>query len=191
MKIIKYTPSLEGGGPTVDIMPDSALQKSGKPFFVPDFSDRFVFAPTVAVHVCRLGKNIAVKFASRYYDEVGVCLTIEAHDMLERLKSEQKPWVLASGFDGSVIVGDFMPAAGNSDKLQIAVAVDGDEVLKGEVEAVGRQVDAVIEYISRYFTLKIGDYILLDLFPDRFDMAINSHVLATIQGMDSVNIRVK
>ena len=64
--------------PEVYLMGDSSLLKDGKPFFVPDFATRFVAYPTVVARVCRLGKNIARKFASRYYDCFTVGLAVEA-----------------------------------------------------------------------------------------------------------------
>ena len=64
--------------PEVCLMADSSLLKDGKPFFVPDFAPRFVAYPTVVAHVCRLGKNIARKFAPRYYDQLTVGLAVEA-----------------------------------------------------------------------------------------------------------------
>ena len=54
--------------PRVDIIPDSAIIRDGKPFFVPNFSSRWKYEAMVAFRSMRLGKNIAPKFAHRYYD---------------------------------------------------------------------------------------------------------------------------
>ena len=63
MKIIKFRNTGNPEELEIDVIPDSAIQKSGKPFFVPDFASRFQFSAAAAVHVCRLGKNIAQRFA--------------------------------------------------------------------------------------------------------------------------------
>ena len=50
------------GVANVDIIPDSALIKDRKPFFMPDFSTRWTLEVTLAYRVSRLGKNVAEKF---------------------------------------------------------------------------------------------------------------------------------
>ena len=47
---------------------DSSIIQPGKPFFVPDFAPQFVMHPAIALRVNRLGKNVASRFAHRYYD---------------------------------------------------------------------------------------------------------------------------
>ena len=58
--------------PVIFMKPDSAILKDGKPFFVPDFSAEVHYETEVVVRICRLGKNIAPRFAHRYYDAVTV-----------------------------------------------------------------------------------------------------------------------
>lgn len=57
MKIIKFRNTDNPEKLEIDVIPDSAIQKSGKPFFVPDFASRFQFSAAAAVHVCRSGKT--------------------------------------------------------------------------------------------------------------------------------------
>lgn len=109
MKIIKFRNTDNPEKLEIDVIPDSAIQKSGKPFFVPDFASRFQFSAAAAVHVCRLGKNIAQRFANRYYEEAGLCLVFEAKDLLESLNADGKPRALATSFDASHIVGEMTP----------------------------------------------------------------------------------
>ena len=52
--------------PVIFLKPDSALLKDGKPFFLPDFSTDLQYETEVVVHICRLGKCIAPRFAHRY-----------------------------------------------------------------------------------------------------------------------------
>ena len=101
MKIIKFRNTDNPEKLEIDVIPDSAIQKSGKPFFVPDFASRFQFSAAAAVHVCRLGKNIAQRFANRYYEEAGLCLVFEAKDLLDTLNANGKPIAMATSFDAS------------------------------------------------------------------------------------------
>lgn len=192
MKIIKLSGLRDIERTKVDILPDSALQKNGKPFFIPDFSEEFAFKAVIAAHVCRLGKNIAKKFASRYYNEVGLCLAFEAVDLLSDLREKKYPWALATAFDSSVIVGDFYPVDGlNLDNAEISVEIGGQECSGFSVEAVGDLIDTAIEFTSQYFTLKIGDYILLDCGGMPVKACINNHVTANLFGKKSIDIRIK
>ena len=50
MKIIKFRNTDNPEKLEIDVIPDSAIQKSGKPFFVPDFASRFQFSAAAAVH---------------------------------------------------------------------------------------------------------------------------------------------
>ena len=70
--------------PIIFFKPETALLKDGKPFFLPQFSDRIEYETELVFHISRLGKNIASKFAHRYYDSVTV--GIEA----SRSKGERK-----------------------------------------------------------------------------------------------------
>ena len=58
--------------PVIFMKPDSAILKDGKPFFIPDFSKEIHYETELVVRINRLGKNIAPRFANRYYDAVTV-----------------------------------------------------------------------------------------------------------------------
>ena len=64
--------SLELSEPTIFMKSDSSLLKDGKPFFIPDFSSEVHYETEIVVRIDRLGKNIAERFAHRYYNEVTV-----------------------------------------------------------------------------------------------------------------------
>ena len=52
-------------------------------------------------------------------------------------------------------------------------------------------IDDAVEYVSRYFTLKIGDCLLFDFNAGEYEPAIGSHITAFINGNKSVAIKVK
>ena len=66
----------ENKEPVIFLKPDSAILKDGKPFFIPDFSNEVHYETEVVVRICRLGKNIAPRFAHRYYDAVTVGIDV-------------------------------------------------------------------------------------------------------------------
>ena len=146
--------------PVLFMKPDTALLKDGKPFFLPPFSERIEYETELVVRISRLGKNIAPRFAHRYYDAVTVGIDFTARDLQARLRAEGSPWEISKGFDGSAVVGDFIPvdeAAGNLQDLHFSLRIDGKEVQRGHTSDMICPVDEMIAYISRFYTLRMGD----------------------------------
>ena len=98
----------ENSEPVIFMKPDSAILKDGKPFFVPDFSHEVHYETEVVVRICRLGKNIAPRFAHRYYDAVTVGIDFTARDLQRKFREAGNPWELCKGFDNSAAIGTFI-----------------------------------------------------------------------------------
>ena len=113
--------------PVIFMKPDSALLKDSKPFFIPDFSQQVDYETELVVRINRLGKNIAPRFASRYYDAVTVGIDFTARDLQRRFREEGKPWELCKGFDSSAAIGDFVPVDRFKDiqNLNFHLDIDG------------------------------------------------------------------
>ena len=99
----------ENKEPVIFLKPDSAILKDGKPFFIPDFSNEVHYETEVVVRICRLGKNIAPRFAHRYYDAVTVGIDFTARDLQRKFREAGNPWELCKGFDNSAAIGTFVP----------------------------------------------------------------------------------
>ncbi len=148
------------GGPVIFLRPDSAILKDGRPFFLPAFSDEVYYGAEVVVRICRLGKHIASRFASRYYDAVTVGIGFTALDLQRKFRKAGNPWDLGRGFDGSAVIGDFVPleqAGGDVQHLGFRLNIDGREVQRGNTADMLFRVDDIIAYVSRFMTLKTGD----------------------------------
>ena len=169
MNYIMHTEELEGRAyvpetPVIFTKADSALLKDGKPFFVPDDMGRIDYEGELVVRICRLGKAIPERFAHRYYDAVTVGLDFTARDMQAKARKEGLPWTICKGFDGSAIIGDWVPLQSlpegertDIQSLHFRLDKNGDPVQQGFTGDMIFSVDALICYLSRYFTLKTGD----------------------------------
>ena len=149
-----------GTEPVIFLKPDSALLKDGKPFFLPDFSADLQYEAEVVVRICRLGKHIAPRFARRYYDAVTVGIDFTARDLQRRFRAGGLPWELSKGFDGSAVVGRFVPleqAGGDVQRLDFRLDIDGREAQRGCTADMLFRVDDILAYVSRFMTLKMGD----------------------------------
>lgn len=147
--------------PVVFMKPDSALLKDSKPFFIPDFCEQIDYETELVVRISRLGKNIATRFAHRYYDAVTVGIDFTARDLQKKLRAGALPWELCKSFDNSAAIGDFVPVDEFADIQRVGfyLNIDGKTVQKGNTQDMLFHIDTLIAYISRFMTLKIGDLI--------------------------------
>lgn len=153
--------TLELTEPTIFMKSDSSLLKDGKPFFIPDFSSEIHYETELVVKIDRLGKNIAERFAHRYYSEATVGIDFTARDLQRRLREQGLPWEICKAFDNSAVIGTFIPLeeAGNVNQLSFHLDMNGKTVQQGNTADMLFSVDQIIAYVSRFFTLKIGDLI--------------------------------
>ncbi len=145
--------------PVIFTKADSALLKDGKPFFIPDWSERVDYEAELVVRICRLGKGIPVRFAHRYYDAVTVGVDFTARDWQEKARAKGLPWEICKGFDGSAVIGQWVEKEKFRDvqALQFHLDINGTTVQQGCTSDMLYKIDELIAYISTYFTLKTGD----------------------------------
>lgn len=153
--------SLELTEPVIFMKSDSSLLKDGKPFFIPDFSSEIEYETEIVVKIDRLGKNIEERFAHRYYNEVTVGIDFTARDLQRRLRQGGMPWELSKAFDNSAAVGEFLPLgeAGDVQALPFHLDINGETVQEGCSADMLFPVDRIVAFVSRFFTLKMGDLI--------------------------------
>lgn len=169
--------------PVIFMKPDSALLKDGKPFFIPDFSEEVHYETELVVRISRLGKNIAPRFAYRYYDAVTVGIDFTARDLQRKFREAGNPWELCKGFDSSAAIGTFVPMEGvdNIQNLNFRLTIDGQEVQRGCTADMLFQIDDIIAYVSRFVTLKIGDLLFTGTPAGVGPVAPGQHLLGYLE----------
>ncbi len=147
--------------PVIFIKPDTAILLKKQPFFIPDFSDDVHHEVEVLVKINKVGKHISKKFAHKYYDQIGLGIDFTARDLQTQLKEKRLPWEKAKSFDGAAVIGNWMPKSNFDDVDNINFSLKKNEsfVQKGNTSHMLYKIDEIIEYVSKYFTLKIGDVI--------------------------------
>jgi len=145
--------------PVVFMKPDSALLKNNKPFYIPDFTQELHYETELIVKFNRLGKNIDSKFSNRYFAEIGLGVDFTARDLQRKLKAEGKPWEISKAFDNSAVIGNFLPVSelGDIQNIQFRLDINGKTVQQGNSADMIFPINELIAYVSRFFTLKIGD----------------------------------
>lgn len=147
--------------PVLFTKPESALVREGKPFFIPDFASRFEYETEVVVRICRMGKDISERFAGRYYNEVSLGIDFTARDLQEEFRANGRPWEICKAFDYSAAISKFIPLSELPplSDLTFSLKVNGEERQMGRAGDMIHSVDKVIAYVSRFFSLRIGDLI--------------------------------
>ena len=103
MKIVGLT--YYAGKESVVLKSDSSLLTNRKPLFVPEGCGELCALPCWVLRVSRLGRSIAPKFATRYYDAVAAGLDFFSADKLRQAQAEGMAWTEAIAFEGSLAVG--------------------------------------------------------------------------------------
>lgn len=147
--------------PIFFLKPESSQLRSNKPFFYPDFSKDIHYEVELIVKISKLGKSIQKKFAPLYYQEIGLGIDFTARDLQDNCKKKGLPWEIAKAFDYSAVVGKFLPLTqiGNAAGICFSLKKNGQTVQEGHSSDMIFDFDTLIEYVSRFFTLKTGDMI--------------------------------
>lgn len=147
--------------PVVFSKPDSALLRNNDPFYLPDFAKEFHHEVELVVRIGRLGKNIEESFAHRYYEELALGVDFTARDLQDELRSKGLPWEKCKAFDGSAVLSGFTPKMRFADvnNINFSLKVNGEVRQQGNTADMINGIDRLIAYVSKYFTLKIGDLI--------------------------------
>lgn len=147
--------------PVVFLKPETALLKDNAPFYYPDFSNDIHFEVEILLKISKQGKNIAEKFAHKYFDQIGIGIDFTARDLQQKAKEKGLPWEIAKGFNGSAPVSRFLPVSHFPalDNINFGLEVDGVLRQKGNTGLMMFNFTRVISYLSMFFTLKKGDII--------------------------------
>jgi 2-keto-4-pentenoate hydratase/2-oxohepta-3-ene-1,7-dioic acid hydratase in catechol pathway len=147
--------------PVIFLKPDSAILLKQHPFMIPPFSNDIHHEIEIIVKINKVGKYIDTKFAHKYYDEISVGIDFTARDLQEKLKAKGLPWEKAKAFDGSAVIGDFIPKTQfeNVDNINFHLTKNDTIVQNSNSALMLHKIDEIIAFASQYFTLKIGDII--------------------------------
>ncbi|WP_417866878.1 fumarylacetoacetate hydrolase family protein [Xanthomarina gelatinilytica] len=179
--------------PVVFLKPDTAVLLKKQPFFIPDFSNDVHHEVEVLVKISKVGKYIDKKFAHKYYNEIGLGIDFTARDLQAKLKEKGLPWEKAKAFDGAAVVGNWMAKEEIMDinNLSFSLEKNGQVVQAGNTSHMLWKIDELIEYISKYFTLKIGDIIFTGTPAGVGSVSANDRLEGFIESKQMFSITVK
>lgn len=179
--------------PVVFIKPDTAILLKKQPFFIPDYSKNIQHEIEVIVKINRVGKYIETKFAHKYYDHIGLGIDFTARDLQQKLKASGLPWEKAKAFDGSAVVGKWAPKSTFESLENLSFSLKKNDVVvqSGNTQQMLWGIDAVIAYVSQFFTLKIGDIIFTGTPAGVGQVQAGDILKGYIENEEFFNIKVK
>lgn len=179
--------------PVVFMKPDTSILLKKQPFFIPDFSDDVHHEVEILVKINRLGKHIDKQFAHKYYDEIGLGIDFTARDVQSELKAKGLPWEKAKAFDGAAVIGNWLPKSTFSDVNDISFSLKKNDkiVQNGNTSHMLWKIDEIIEYVSKYFTLKIGDIIFTGTPAGVSKVEANDTLKGYIEDREMFSIKIK
>ncbi|MBR4855916.1 MAG: fumarylacetoacetate hydrolase family protein [Bacteroidaceae bacterium] len=179
--------------PVVFTKADSALLSGGKPFFIPSYTSQCEYETELVGRISHLGRSISERFAHRYYDEITVGIDFTARDLQKQLCAKGLPWDLCKGFDGSAVVGTFVPVSRfrSIQDLHFHLCINGNTVQQGHTADMLHHVDKLVSYISQFFTLKTGDLIFTGTPAGVGQVHIDDHIEGYLEGEKLLEFNVK
>ena len=147
--------------PLFFLKPETAIQPKGHPFFIPDFSNEIHYEVELVIKIKKTGKHIEKQFAHKYFEEIGLGIDFTARDIQENCKEKGLPWEIAKGFDGSAQISNkFIKKDSFLNKnISFCLKKNNEIVQIGNSKEMIFSFEEIISYVSKFFTLKIGDLI--------------------------------
>ncbi len=179
--------------PIFFLKPETALLRNNKDFYYPDFSKEIHYETEIVVRINRIGKYIEERFAHRYYNEIGIGIDFTARDLQNEHKQKGLPWEIAKAFDHSAPISP-MVDLGQYDDIQdinFSLNINGREVQRGNTRDMIFKVDRIIEYVSKFVSLKIGDLIFTGTPAGVGEIEIGDNLEAFIEDKKMLDFKIK
>lgn len=179
--------------PVVFFKPDTAVLRNNEPFYYPEFSNDIHFEVEILLKIGKSGKHIQEKYASKYYNQIGIGIDFTARDLQQQAKNKGLPWALAKGFNNSAPISEFYPINhfGDIHNLNFGLEIDGVVRQRGNTSKMLFSFNEIICYISRFFTLKKGDIIFTGTPEGVGPVNIGNRLRAFIEDQTLLDFEVK
>ena len=178
--------------PLIFMKPQTAILQHGQPFYHPEFSKDIHYEGEIVLKICKNGKHIEEKFASKYYDQLTYGIDFTARDLQDELKKKGQPWELAKAFDGSAVLGEFVPLGDfNAQNIDFQTFINEKLVQDGHTRDMIFNFDYIVSYASKFFTLKQGDLIFTGTPAGVGSVKIGDTIEGFIEGKKLLTCEVK
>jgi 2-keto-4-pentenoate hydratase/2-oxohepta-3-ene-1,7-dioic acid hydratase in catechol pathway len=179
--------------PMFFMKPATALLLPHNPFFYPDFSKEIHYETELVLRICKPGRSIDEKFASDYYDAITVGIDFTARDLQRECKAKGHPWEIAKAFDSSAPIGEFkkINTLKNPEDIVFGMKLNDEWVQQGHSRDMIFSFNKIISHVSRFVTLKEGDYIFTGTPQGVGEVHVGDKLELFLEGESVFGFRVK
>ena len=179
--------------PLFFLKPETAIQPKRHPFFIPHFSNDINYEVELVIKIDKSGKHIEEKYAHKYYSQIGLGIDFTARDIQNHCKENGLPWEKAKGFDGSAQISHVFINKNDLDSMNILfhLTKNGTTVQTGNSSDMIFSFDKIIEHISKFYTLKIGDLIYTGTPEGVGDVKAGDQLVGYIHNKEMLKVNVK
>ncbi|MDR2520535.1 MAG: fumarylacetoacetate hydrolase family protein [Bacteroidales bacterium OttesenSCG-928-I14] len=185
---------LKVNDPIIFMKSDTSLLKNGDPFCIPNFSSKIQYEAEIVVRISQFGKNIPYKLAYQYFNEVTIGIDMTAKDLQSKFSKIGLPWELYKSFDNSAVIGTLVKIKKfkwDINQMLFRLDINKNTVQKGNTLDMIFSVSEIIEYVSQFVTLKIGDLIFTGTPIGIGDVNINDHFQGYIENEKLLDFYIK
>lgn len=147
--------------PVIFMKPKSAYAPQPATFLYPEFTNELHYEAELVLRIGKNGKYIEPQHALQYVDAITVGIDFTARDIQRELKKKSLPWEIAKAWDNSALTGEFIKIKTEAlnKPIHFSLERNGEVVQRGNTANMLYAVPRLIAYISRFFSLNIGDLI--------------------------------
>lgn len=179
--------------PVIFLKPKSALLQPHMPFYYPEFTNELHYETELVLRISKNGKYIQEKHASKYYNAITVGIDFTARDVQQELKEKGLPWEKAKAWDNSAAVGKFIDIKPdmNLDDINFSLYKNKELVQEGHSADMIFHFNQIIENISQYFSLNIGDLVFTGTPKGVGECVVGDELEAFIEKQSLLQVEIK
>ena len=165
-----------------------------KPLFVPEWIHALACVPCWVLRVSRLGKCIAPRYASRYYDAVASGADFFAADILAEAKREGKPWTEAVAFENSLAIGEWEEVSNRRSAVSSwCLERNGEpaELAEWSQEGLDEVFAEAVVRASAMMTIRQGDLIYVARRQEPWRLQAEDILHCTNEGKETLFCKIK
>jgi fumarylpyruvate hydrolase len=158
----------------------------------PSMTSDFQYELELVVAIGKGGDNIAAADAAQHVWGYAVGFDMTRRDLQAEAKSLRRPWDTGKAFEQSAPIGPIHRAAdiGAVGVRTIELKVNGTVRQHSTVDKMIWNIDEMIEYLSRYFTLQPGDLILTGTPAGVSQLVRGDMIEGRIDGLGTLQLKI-
>ena len=186
--------------PVLFLKPSTSLALTPSPLLVPDDVTSLHHEVELGLVIGRTAKDISPSDAHSYVSGYVVALDMTARNLQDEAKKGGLPWSVAKGYDTFAPISHLLPlsalpgdllAEGTKSEVELWCQVNGEVKQKGSTGLMLFQMPFLLAYISRIFTLEVGDIVLTGTPEGVGPVKVGDTITAGITGVAGSEITVQ